>query len=135
MHKIVHMGGKMLPIGQKLEADSLSTVLSQSPTYKDFVERNPFFNYVDKAKSVTREQVVVVLGQWLHPLHRFPDFLADLVRIAPDLTVKSHVAQILSEELGEGDPVCAHENLYRATMIGAGFSPDSLESPPTESTC
>ncbi len=64
----------------------------------------------------------IVLGQWWHPLHYFPTFLARSIAVLPDMASKCAVAKILYQESGEGDPRRAHEAIYVQTMQRAGFS-------------
>ena len=81
------------------------------------------------------EQVGTILGQWWHPLHCFPRFLSRCVAAVPSLEIKSAVSQILFQELGEGVPERAHENIYVSTMTSVGFDRAVIaESAPFEST-
>lgn len=85
-----------------------------------------FFSSV-AAIPLDREGVGVILGQWWHPLHGFPDFLAATVR-SVRFREKSPVARILDQELGEGDPAHAHENIYVETMRAVGFAESTITS-------
>jgi pyrroloquinoline quinone (PQQ) biosynthesis protein C len=96
--------------------------------------RHHFFR-TEKEKPLSREQAGILLGQWWHPLHCFPTFLAGAVATAPDIACKSSIAKILYQELGEGCPDNAHERLYVETMVDAGFSPEVVsESEPLPAT-
>src|SRR4051812_18874243 len=85
-----------------------------------------FFKKVVGSPAIGRTQVAVVLGQWWHPLHYFPTFLARTIAELEDLNQKSFVAEILNEELGEGDPAIAHERIFVSTMTEAGFGKEEL---------
>jgi hypothetical protein len=61
--------------------------------------------------TLSREQVVIILGQWFHPLHYFPTFLSRLISVSPEIETQTFVSRILWEELGEGDPRRAHEKV------------------------
>lgn len=80
-----------------------------------------FFRRV-KVAPMTREQVAIFIGQWWHPLHYFPTFLARCVSVLPDIESKSAISKILNQETGEGNPKRAHEILYIDTMRRAGFT-------------
>ena len=54
--------------------------------------------------SFSTEQMAIILGQWFHPLHHFPVFLAEIIAIAPNLSIQTAISKILWQELGEGDP-------------------------------
>lgn len=84
---------------------------------------------------LTRSDVAVFLGQWWHPLHYFPDFLSRSISVVPRLETRTAICAILFQELGEGDPVRAHERIYLETMAAAGFSKEEVaEAPAFEST-
>jgi pyrroloquinoline quinone (PQQ) biosynthesis protein C len=80
-----------------------------------------FFQSV-KSAPLTREQVAVFIGQWWHPLHYFPTFLARSVAVLPDIASKSAIARILNQETGEGRTHRAHEVVYVDSMERAGFT-------------
>lgn len=71
---------------------------------------------------MTREQAAIFIGQWWHPLHYFPTFLARSVAVLPDIESKSAIARILNQETGEGNSSRAHEVIYIDTMARAGFT-------------
>lgn len=85
--------------------------------------------------TLSREQVVVMLGQWFHPLHYFPVFLSRLISVAPDVTTQTFISRILWQELGEGDPVRAHERIYIDTILDGGFTENKVaKAPPFAAT-
>ena len=85
--------------------------------------------------TLSREQVVVMLGQWYHPLHYFPTFLSRLISVAPEIMTQTFISRILWQELGEGDPKRAHERLYIDTILDGGFSEDYVaKAPPFAAT-
>src|SRR5678809_686441 len=69
--------------------------------------------------TLSTEQVVIILGQWFHPLHYFPTFLSRLISVSPKLETQTYVSRILWEELGEGDPRRAHEKAVSYTHLRA----------------
>jgi hypothetical protein len=75
----------------------------------------------DDCGTLPREHAVVILGQWFHPLHYFPVFLSRLISVTPNIESQTYISRILWEELGEGDPIRAHEKIYVETMTGGGF--------------
>lgn len=85
--------------------------------------------------TLNREQVIVMLGQWYHPLHYFPVFLSRLISVAPEVAMQTFVSRILWQELGEGEPVRAHEKIYIDTMLGGGFTEEDVaKAPPFSAT-
>lgn len=92
--------------------------------------RNDLVRYLKSLKAdcgvLSREQVIVVLGQWFHPLHYFPDFLSRLISVSPDLETKTAISRILWQELGEGDPAQAHERIYVSTVADGGFTAERV---------
>lgn len=102
------------------ELHPLAKRLRAHPLRRELVE-HVFFQQVRSA-PVTREQVAIFLGQWWHPLHYFPTFLARTVAVLPDIASKSAVARILNQETGEGNPKRAHEVIYIDTMERVGFT-------------
>lgn len=95
---------------------------------------NTFFRNI-KNSNVSRESVAVMLGQWWHPLHFFPEFLSRSIAVAPQLDAKTAISKILYQELGEGRAANAHEKLYVGTMSAVGFDPsDLVDSPPLPAT-
>jgi pyrroloquinoline quinone (PQQ) biosynthesis protein C len=75
----------------------------------------------DDCGTLPRDLAVVILGQWFHPLHYFPVFLSRLISVTPNIESQTYISRILWEELGEGDPIRAHEKIYVETMTGGGF--------------
>jgi pyrroloquinoline quinone (PQQ) biosynthesis protein C len=101
--------------------------------------RDELVSYLKQLKhdcgTLAREQVVVILGQWFHPLHYFPTFLSRLISVAPDIETQTFVSRILWEELGEGDPRQAHEKIYIETIQDGGFTRAQVaEAPPLAAT-
>lgn len=89
----------------------------------------------DDCGTLPRELAVVILGQWFHPLHYFPVFLSRLISVTPNIESQTHISRILWEELGEGDPIRAHEKIYVETMTAGGFEKAQFtESPPLAAT-
>ena len=85
--------------------------------------------------TLSPEQVLVILGQWFHPLHYFPTFLSRLISVSPDLETQTYVSRILWEELGEGDPRRAHEKVYIETISDGGFAKQEVAAaPPLQAT-
>ncbi len=85
--------------------------------------------------TLSREQVIVMLGQWFHPLHYFPVFLSRLISVAPEVPMQTFISRILWQELGEGDPVLAHERIYIDTMLDGGFTETHVaKAPPLPAT-
>lgn len=89
----------------------------------------------DDCGTLPRELAVVILGQWFHPLHYFPVFLSRLISVTPNIESQTYISRILWEELGEGDPLRAHEKIYVETMTGGGFEKAQFtEAPPFTAT-
>lgn len=84
---------------------------------------------------LSREEVLIILGQWFHPLHYFPNFLSRLISVSRDLETQTYVSRILWEELGEGDPRRAHEKVYIETISDGGFAKEQVAgAPPLSAT-
>lgn len=103
---------------------SFGEQLTESPVYKQFRDHR-FFRAVDSL-DLTREQAVILIEQWWHPLHYFPEFLARCVAVLPDIESKSAIARILDTETGEGAAVRAHEVVYLDSMRRCGFDPGEI---------
>ena len=89
----------------------------------------------DDCGTLPRELAVVILGQWFHPLHYFPVFLSRLISVTPNIESQTYISRILWEELGEGDPIRAHEKIYVETMTSGGFVKTQFtEAPPLAAT-
>src|ERR1041384_1324949 len=85
--------------------------------------------------TLSKEQMVLVLGQWFHPLHYFPTFLSRLISVTPEIRTQTFVSRILWEELGKGDPQGSHEKIYIETITDGGFAvSDVAEAPPLPAT-
>lgn len=94
--------------------------------------RNDLTSYLKELKTacgtLSREQVVVILGQWFHPLHYFPTFLSRLISSAPQIETQTFISRILWQELGEGDPQRAHEKIYIETILDGGFAAEQVSA-------
>lgn len=89
----------------------------------------------DDCGTLPKEQAVVILGQWFHPLHYFPVFLSRLISVTPTIEAQTNISRILWEELGEGDPQRAHEKIYVETMVTGGFEKTQfIKAPPLAAT-
>jgi len=107
--------------------------LEAHPLRKELIH-HPFFKEV-RSSDLTRDKVGIFLGQWWHPLHYFPNFLSRTIDAVPVLEMKTAICKILNQELGEGDPARAHEQLYISTMKDAGFDRATVaEAAPFEET-
>ncbi len=104
--------------------ETLVTRLEDNSLRKRFASHE-FFRRVQSA-PIRKEQVEVFLGQWWHPLHYFPTFLARCVAALPDIESKSAISRILNQETGGGKAARAHEVIYGDTMERAGFSRDQV---------
>ena len=92
-------------------------------------------NLKHECGTLSTEQVVIILGQWFHPLHYFPAFLSRLISVSPNLETQTYVSRILWEELGEGDPRRAHEKVYIETISDGGFTKEQVTgTPPLNAT-
>jgi hypothetical protein len=88
-----------------------------------------------RGAGLTEDRVAVILGQWYHPLHYFPVFLSRLISVAPTIEAQTFISRILWQELGQGNPKLAHEEIYIDTMTDAGFERGVIAaSPAFEST-
>ena len=106
-------------LGQKLQIP-----LKTHPLRLGLV-KHPFFGKIATA-DLSQAQVAVFLGQWWHPLHYFPEFLARLITVAKTVEVKTAISKILYQELGEGDASRAHEVSYLQTMKPLGYREEEL---------
>lgn len=79
-----------------------------------------FFKQI-KTVELTHDWVSIFLGQWWYPLHYFPTFLSRTIAVVPKMEMKTSIAKILFQEVGEGNPKRAHENIYIKTMTDIGF--------------
>ncbi len=101
--------------------------------------KNELVSYLKQLKkdcgTLSREQVVVILGQWFHPLHYFPVFLSRLISVVPDIDTQTFISRILWQELGEGNPRLAHEKIYIETILDSEFEQQRVDAaPPFEAT-
>ncbi len=107
--------------------------LNHQPLRKQLISHS----FLKKMRSheLSNEQVTTILGQWFHPLHHFPVFLSQLISILPSLSVQTFISKILWQELGEGDPERAHQDIYIKSMVGLGFGQDTfVNRPPLPAT-
>lgn len=103
-----------------MSVNPLTTRLNENPLRHKLIHHE-FFERV-KVKPLTKEQVAIFVGQWWHPLHYFPTFLARCVSVLPDIESKCAISKILNQEAGEGRPQRAHEVIYIDSMKRAGFT-------------
>src|SRR5215470_5588255 len=97
--------------------------------------KNALNDFKHSQRSLSREEVSIVLGQWFHPLHYFPTFLSRMISVSPDMDVRTQISRILWQELGEGDSERSHERIYISTMTDAGFSYGNIaEAAPFDNT-
>ena len=87
-------------------------------------------NLKHECGTLSTEQVVIILGQWFHPLHYFPTFLSRLISVSPQIETQTYVSRILWEELGEGDPRRSHEKVYIETISDGGFAQEQVAGSP-----
>lgn len=113
--------------------NTLNAQFDDNPLWQQF-SRHRFFRLVRSA-PLSKGQVATFLGQWWHPLHYFPTFLARCVAVLPDVESKCRISSILHQELGCGSPSRAHEIVYADTVEGAGFERAQVTgSPPFPET-
>lgn len=101
--------------------DTLVDRLHENMVHRRFVGHQFFESVKSGTQQLTEEQVGVFLGQWWHPLHYFPTFLARCVATLPDIQSKSAITRILNQETGGGKADRAHEVIYAESMARAGF--------------
>lgn len=115
-----------------------ATTLDTSQTLRANEKKNALSTCLQELKlndTLTKDQMVLVLGQWFHPLHYFPTFLSRLIAVTPQVRTQTFVSRILWEELGKGDPQSAHEKIYIETITDGGFAAsDVAEAPPLSAT-
>lgn len=121
----------------------MSTAIPQITDANARLESNPIranlVSYLKELKhdcgTLSREQVLVILGQWFHPLHYFPTFLSRLISVSPMVETQTFISRILWQELGEGDPFKAHEKIYISTISDGGFIAERVSgASPTAAT-
>lgn len=114
-------------------ATNITDSLSDNDRKKELV--NFLKNLKDECGKLSTEQVLIILGQWFHPLHYFPTFLSRLISVSPEIETQTFVSRILWEELGEGDPRQAHEKVYIDTISDGGFPREEVSgAPPLNAT-
>src|SRR2546427_8645875 len=106
----------------------LNDALKNNPLRQELIS-HAFFDRIEHA-DLSRGQVGTFLGQWWHPLHYFPVFLSRLISVAPRIELKTAIAKILFQELGEGDAARAHEVVYVNTMTPLGFGRSEVSGAP-----
>jgi pyrroloquinoline quinone (PQQ) biosynthesis protein C len=107
--------------------------LKTVPGLKERVTGHSFLE--DCRKGVGLEVLSTFFRQYWHLLHNFPDFVMGVAVESGDIAVKSHISKIAYQELGEGNPAKAHENLFFGTLGLLGFSVKELTTTaPHEST-
>lgn len=99
--------------------ESISDRLIGTEVHRAFVDHE-FFKQVN-VRDLSHEHVEMFLGQWWHPLHYFPTFLARCVSVLPDIESKSAITRILSQEAGVRSAKAAHEVIYADSMEKAGY--------------
>lgn len=101
---------------------------------REEILHHDFFKML-RTQPLLKNQVAFFLGQYWHPLHYFPTFLANVVAVVSSLELKTPITKILWQETGEGQLEQAHERLYIKTMTNAGFALEIVtQSPPCDST-
>lgn len=96
---------------------------------RERVVAHPFLRRL-KAEKLSKSQVAVIVGQYWYPIHYFTEFLAKVIAVVPELSMRTYVSKILWQELGEGDPARAHETLYVETMVNAGLELNDVRDIP-----
>ena len=120
-----------------MSSTAFATNISDSLSASE--RKNELVTFLKKLKhecgTLSTEQVVIILGQWFHPLHYFPTFLSRLISVSPQIETQTYVSRILWEELGEGDPRRSHERVYIETISDGGFAQEQVAgSPPLNAT-
>jgi Iron-containing redox enzyme len=96
--------------------------------------KNELVTFLKELKNecgmLSKEQIVIILGQWFHPLHYFPTFLSRLISVSAEIETQTFISRILWEELGEGDPRRAHEKVYIETISDSGFAKEQVAGAP-----
>ncbi len=106
--------------------------------------RDAFWRSADQAKEATEalaaQKMTVLEDMPIDALRRFCvqyrfftiDYIGDLALLVARLPfggLRSLLGQILSEELGEGDPAKAHPTVYDRFLLSIGVRPEELEPP------
>ncbi|MFE3328109.1 iron-containing redox enzyme family protein [Streptomyces sp. NPDC059176] len=99
--------------------ESISDRLAGNEVHRSFADHE-FFKQVH-GRALSHEHVGIFLGQWWHPLHYFPTFLARCISALPDIESKSAITRILSQEVGVRSAKAAHEVIYADSMEKAGY--------------
>jgi len=116
-----------------VDSPSIKEELENHPRRLQLIH-HPLFDYL-KTHPISRDQAATLIGQWWHPLHYFPTFLARTIAASSSMEVKSATARILFQELGEGRSSQAHESIYVTTMQEVGFTTSQIvEAEPLPAT-
>ncbi len=120
-----------------MSSTAFATNISDSLSASE--RRNELVTFLKNLKhecgTLSTKQVVIILGQWFHPLHYFPTFLSRLISVTPNIETQTYVSRILWEELGEGDPRRSHEKVYIDTISDGGFAKEAVAgTPPLNAT-
>ncbi|KZN47817.1 iron-containing redox enzyme family protein [Pseudoalteromonas luteoviolacea] len=99
--------------------DNLSNLLNSNPLRMELQNHSLFSRL--KEGGYEMDDVAYMLGQWWHPLHYFPTFLANCIATLPTIESKCAITKILNQEVGDGEPRRSHESIYISTMTKAGF--------------
>ncbi|MFG1914951.1 TenA family transcriptional regulator [Micromonospora sp. NPDC048898] len=97
----------------------MSDRLLGTAAHRAFIDHE-FFKQVS-SRNLSHAHVETFLGQWWHPLHYFPTFLARCISVLPDIESKSAITRILSQETGARSAKAAHEVIYADSMEKAGY--------------
>jgi pyrroloquinoline quinone (PQQ) biosynthesis protein C len=108
--------------------ETLRRELTAHPLRAQLFEHD-FFEMARRSQ-LTMDDAGAFLGQYWHPIHYFPAFLSRVIAASPYVPIQTAVSKIVWQELGEGDPVMAHEVIYIDTMTAAGFSKDVVVNSP-----
>ena len=79
-------------------------------------------------QTASLEALQKICLQYRYFTKEFPDNLGVLLSKVPHGNFKSLIGEIVSEELGEGNPERAHLRLYDNFLVSIGISKDVLES-------
>jgi pyrroloquinoline quinone (PQQ) biosynthesis protein C len=96
---------------------------------RQHVVNHPFLKRI-RTEKLTKPQVSIIVGQYWYPIHYFTEFLPKVIAVVSDIAMRTYVSKILWQELGEGKPDQAHENLYVETMVGGGIDADAVRNMP-----
>jgi hypothetical protein len=127
-----------MPVHLEASAKPLAAVARPAPVR----DRDAFWRFAEQAKTATetlaqrrmaalREAPVEVLREVCTQYRFFTlDYIGDLALLIarlPSGRLRSLLARILGEELGEGDPAKAHPAVYDRFLLSIGVAPERLE--------